>query len=67
VLLVGVEDEKRADKEDGQKNPVLEFHYITPPLTRPSGPVQWRLANSQPRIAVIPITVKVIANAKTNG
>jgi hypothetical protein len=59
-------DEKRADEKDRDENPMLEFH-ITPPFTRPSGPVQWRLANSQPRTAVMPMTVKVIANAKTNG
>jgi hypothetical protein len=52
--------------EYGQEYPVLEFH-ITPPFTSPSGPVQWRLANIQPRIAVIPITVKVMANANTRG
>jgi hypothetical protein len=68
VLLIRVEHEQRANQEYGQENPVFELHfYITPPFTSPSGPVQWRVANSHPSIAVIPITVNVIANAKTSG
>lgn len=66
MLTVRMPDVKSADDNERKENPVLEFH-ITPPLTRPSGPVQWRLANSQPRTAIIPITVKVIAKANTNG
>jgi hypothetical protein len=57
---------QRADKEYGQENEVTQFH-ITPPFTRPSGPVHPRDVKIQDRRAIIPITVKVIANAKTNG
>lgn len=45
---------------------MADFH-ITPPLTSPRGPDQWSDAKAQLRSAIIPITVKVIANAKTSG
>lgn len=63
IRMPGVEG---SDDNKGQENPVLEFH-MTPPFTSPSGPVQWRLLKAQPRMAIMPITVKVIANAKTKG
>jgi hypothetical protein len=66
VLGVIVPDVERSDCEDDEKKPVADFH-ITPPLTRPSGPVQCRDAKIQLSNAIMPITVKVIANAKTSG
>jgi hypothetical protein len=66
VLLVVVEQVQCANRDQGNKDPVLQFH-ITPPFTRPSGPVQPNEWKAQPNTAVIPITVNVIANAKTIG
>lgn len=57
---------KCANGKDGKEHKRFELH-ITPPFTRPSGPVQPRLVKIHERSAIIPMTVKVIANAKTNG
>jgi hypothetical protein len=59
-------DEKNSDDRESQAKPVLEFH-MTPPFMSPKGPVHPRLANAQEITAPIPMTVKVIANANTNG
>jgi hypothetical protein len=66
VLAVRVPNVQCADEEDGQKHQIAEFH-ITPPFTSPSGPVHPREVNTHESSAIIPITVKVIAKAKTNG
>jgi hypothetical protein len=52
--------------KDGEKHKGFEFH-ITPPFTNPSGPVHPSDVKTHESRAIIPITVKVIANAKTNG
>jgi hypothetical protein len=61
-----VPDVKRTYREDEKENPMAKLH-ITPPLTSPSGPVHFNEANAQLRSAIMPTTVNVIANAKTNG
>lgn len=66
MLAVDMPHVEAAYENQGD-NEIMPEPHITPPLTRPRGPVQLSVANSQLKIAIMPITVKVIANAKTNG
>jgi len=66
MLTVIVPDIQRTYGKHREENPVPEFH-ITPPFTSPSGPVHFIEAKPHERRAIIPITVKVIANANTSG
>jgi hypothetical protein len=63
-----VSDVQHADYGGGEEKNVLDFHPLyTPPLTRPSGPVQCRELNPQDRRACIPITPMVMMKRKISG
>jgi hypothetical protein len=62
-----VSDVQYANNGETEKNHVLDFHWTTPPFTRPSGPVHLRLVNIHDSKAIHAITNSVMTNENTRG